>query len=151
VPTTVGATIPAAQVLAARTAGAHVYVSPNGSGDGLVVAAGKPLPQALVADYAASGAGTAATTTTDETARAQKLGAMLMALMDADIPVVSVHEMGTYSGGKNIQSFWTIGIDGVPNFKTINGGLPHEPTHAAAVAAAQKLAAQYGAEVVDAD
>lgn len=47
---TAGATVPAAQVAAVRAAGAHVYVSPNGSGDGLVVDPSAALPAVVVAD-----------------------------------------------------------------------------------------------------
>lgn len=146
----VGAAVPAVEVTTARAKGAHVYVSPTGDGDGVVLEPGQPLPQAITADYTATGAAKAAATMTDENLRSGRICTMMQALAAADIPFVDVIADGTYNGGKNVQDFWTIGIGTVPDATTINHGLPHYATHAAALAAAQKLAAQHGAQIVDA-
>ncbi len=144
-----GATVPADQVAAVRKAGGHVYVSPNGTGDGLVVAAGQPLPQVVVADWKATGAGQVGTSTATETARSKAIDAMEHALMDLNVPVVSVTQQGAFNGGKLLYRFWSYGIVGVPDYYTINGTIGRQPTLAVALAGAQKLAAQYGAQVLD--
>ena len=145
----VGATVPADQVTAVRAAGGHVYVSPNGSGDGLVVAAGLPLPPVMVTDWAATGAGQVAATSDAETNRSKAINAMLRALVDLNVPVVSITSQGSFKDGKLIEQFWAVGIDGVPNYYDINKSLGRQQTHAAATATAQKLASQYGAQVID--
>lgn len=144
-----GATIPADQVAAVRKAGGHVYVSPNGTGDGLVVAAGRPLPQVVLNDWNATGATQVVTTAAAESARIKAMNSTINALVDLNLPIVAYSQMGTFKDGKLIDRFWTYGIFGVPNNATINGSLPHQPTRAAALGAARKLAAQYGAQVTD--
>lgn len=144
-----GATVPSDQVAAVRKAGGHVYVSPNGSGDGLVVAAGQPLPRVVVADWKATGAGHVGTSTATETARSKAIDAMDHALMDLNVPVVVVTQQGAFNGGKLLYRFWSYGIVGVPDYYTINGTIGRQPTLAVALAGAQKLAAQYGAQVLD--
>lgn len=144
-----GATVPADQVAAVRKAGGHVYVSPNGTGDGLVVAAGQPLPQVVVTDWNATGAGQVGTSTAAETARSKAIDAMEHALMDLNVPVVVVTQQGAFNGGKLLYRFWSYGISGVPDYYTINGGIGRQPTLAAALAGAQKLAAQYNAQVLN--
>ena len=153
-PTTVtvpvaGATVPADQVAAVRAAGGHVYVSPNGSGDGLVVVAGQPLPQVMGADWAATRAGQVTTTMATEATRTKAMNAMLNALVDLDVPVVHVTAQGSFKDGKLIDRFWSYGIDGVPNYYAINGTVQRQPTHAAALAAAEAMAAQFNAQLLD--
>ncbi len=149
VPTIVGATILASQVAAVRAAGGHVYISPNGAGDGLVVAAGQPLPQVVVADWKATGAAQVANTSDAETARSKAIDAMLRALVDLNVPVVSVSSQGSFKDGKLIEKFWAVGIDGVPNYYDINKTLGRQQTHASAKSIAQKLSAVRAAAPAD--
>lgn len=148
VPTEIGATVPADQVDAARDAGAAVYVSPNGAGEGVVIDP-TVTPGPLVEDTAPIDA--AAPSTLDDFDEVLgQLSEVDRAAEAAQTGVFVLMAAPDYGpDGSLISSQYSIGMVGYVAGHT-PGGNNIRPTKEAAIAAVQHLIDQNpGYEIID--
>lgn len=147
-----GATVPAAQVAAVRAAGGHVYVSPTGTGDGLVVDPAAPLPAVVVADTHAASPNVKWTdgghTLAEFSASQKALGAFGKAAQAAGIKafVLETFPQVIKDGAVSGKTSYLVSPVGMPDataWVAARGGMPGGFSAQAAIDAAQELFAAF--------
>lgn len=119
---TVGDIVPADDIEEARADGEHIFVT--GSGDGVVLRPGAPLPDPVLTEMVEAGWGQAPPQTLSGYGAA--LGeqtAVLRKLDDAEVPVIVVRVAGIFEGQDLVGRTYGATIVGVPDARSLNAML----------------------------